>query len=101
MRQSENGALSSVRLTLMACATSLLGRATNGTWTRCFSKSTDVSITFGGQGDQDGDVLDILVQSRRDKKAAKKFFRKLLKGLRYVPRVIIHRQAEELQCGES
>jgi putative transposase len=33
--------------------------------------------------------LDILVQSRRDKKAAKKFFRKLLKGLRYVPRVII------------
>ena len=39
--------------------------------------------------DQDGDVLDILVQTRRDKKAAKKFFRKLLKGLRYVPRVII------------
>jgi putative transposase len=39
--------------------------------------------------DQDGDVLDILVQSNRDKKAAKKFFRKLLKGLRYVPRVII------------
>src|SRR5882762_1384544 len=39
--------------------------------------------------DQDGDVLDILVQSRRNKKAAKKFFRMLLKGLRYVPRVII------------
>jgi putative transposase len=39
--------------------------------------------------DQDGSVLDILVQSRRDKKAAKKFFRKLLKGCRYVPRVII------------
>jgi putative transposase len=39
--------------------------------------------------DQDGDVLDILVQSRRDKKAAKRFFRKLLKRLRYVPRVII------------
>jgi putative transposase len=39
--------------------------------------------------DQDGDVLDILVQSHRDKKAAKKFFRKLLKGLRYVPRLII------------
>ena len=33
--------------------------------------------------------MDILVQSRRDKKAAKKFFRKLLKSLRYVPRVII------------
>ncbi len=39
--------------------------------------------------DQYGDVLDILVQSSRDKKAAKKFFRKLLKGLQYVPRVII------------
>ena len=39
--------------------------------------------------DQDGIVLDILVQSQRNKKAAKRFFRKLLKGLRYVPRVII------------
>ena len=39
--------------------------------------------------DQDGHVLDILVQSRRNKKAAKKFFRKLLKGLTYVPRVLI------------
>jgi len=39
--------------------------------------------------DQDGDVLDILVQRHRDKKAAKKFFRKLLKGLQYVPNMII------------
>ncbi|HJX90990.1 MAG TPA: DDE-type integrase/transposase/recombinase [Pyrinomonadaceae bacterium] len=39
--------------------------------------------------DQDGDVLDILVQSHRDKKADKKFFRKLLKTLRYVPRALI------------
>ena len=39
--------------------------------------------------DQDGNVLDILVQSRRKKQAAKKFFRKLLKGCQYVPRVII------------
>src|SRR5512135_3007823 len=31
--------------------------------------------------DQDGNVLDILVQSRRNKKAAKRFVRKLLKGL--------------------
>jgi putative transposase len=29
--------------------------------------------------DQKGHVLDILVQRRRDKKAAKKFFRKLLR----------------------
>jgi putative transposase len=39
--------------------------------------------------DQSGNVLAILVQSRRDKHAAKTFFRKLLKGLAYVPRVII------------
>jgi putative transposase len=39
--------------------------------------------------DQDGNILDILLQRRRDKKTAKRFFRKLLKGLRYVPRVII------------
>jgi putative transposase len=39
--------------------------------------------------DQHGNVLDILVQSRRNKKAAKKFFRNLLKGLEDVPRVII------------
>jgi putative transposase len=39
--------------------------------------------------DQDGNVLDILVQNRRNKQAAKRLFRKLLKGLQYVPRVII------------
>src|SRR5215475_6142116 len=56
----------------------------------------EVFLTINGERhylwravDQDGHVLDILVQSRRNKKAAKTFFRKLLKGLRYVPRVII------------
>src|ERR671919_906849 len=39
--------------------------------------------------DQDGNVLDILVQRRRNKTAAKKFFRKLVKGCQYVPLVII------------
>jgi putative transposase len=39
--------------------------------------------------DQTGVVLDILVQPHRDKVAAKRFFRKLLKGLQYVPRVLI------------
>jgi transposase-like protein len=39
--------------------------------------------------DQHGDALDILVQSRRNAVAAKRFFGKLLKGLRYVPRVIV------------
>lgn len=39
--------------------------------------------------DQDGTVLDIPVPSRRNAVAAKKFFRTLLKGLQYVPRVIV------------
>ena len=30
--------------------------------------------------DQDGDVIDILVQPRRNRRAAERFFRKLLKG---------------------
>ena len=39
--------------------------------------------------DQDGTVLDILVTSRSDAKAATRFFRELLTGLRYVPRVMV------------
>jgi transposase-like protein len=41
--------------------------------------------------DQYGDVLDILVRSRRDKKAAKKFFRKLLKGLQTIQVIPVRR----------
>jgi putative transposase len=44
---------------------------------------------LGRAVDQDDNVLDMLVQRRRNKPAAKKFFRKLRKGLLYVPRVII------------
>ncbi len=39
--------------------------------------------------DQDGNVRDILVQSRRNNAAAKTFFRKLLTGCTYVQRVLI------------
>jgi putative transposase len=39
--------------------------------------------------DQHGAVLDILFTSRRNAQAATRFFRKLLKGLRYAPRVLI------------
>ncbi|GAA3594113.1 IS6 family transposase [Streptomyces osmaniensis] len=38
--------------------------------------------------DADGMVLDILVQNRRDKAAARRFFRRLLKTTQTVPRVI-------------
>src|ERR687895_846101 len=56
----------------------------------------EVFVTINGKRhylwravDQGDNILDILVQSRRNKRAANKFFRKLLKGLQYVPRVII------------
>jgi putative transposase len=39
--------------------------------------------------DQHGNVLDILVTSRRNAKAATRFFRKLFKGSRYIPRVLV------------
>ena len=39
--------------------------------------------------DEDGDVIDILVQSRRNRRAAMRFFRKLLKGEGREPRRLI------------
>jgi putative transposase len=39
--------------------------------------------------DQDAETLDVLVQKRRNARAAKRFFRRLLKGLRYGPRAIV------------
>src|SRR3569832_2523913 len=39
--------------------------------------------------DQDGTVLDVLVQSRRDKKAATRLLRKLLKTQGRAPRVLV------------
>lgn len=45
--------------------------------------------------DQRGEVLDILVTSRRDARAATRFFRKVLKDCRYAPRVLI---TDKLRC---
>jgi putative transposase len=56
----------------------------------------EVVVSFAGKKrwlwravDQDGFVLDVLVQSRRDKKAAKRLFRKLLKKQGRAPRVLV------------
>ncbi len=52
----------------------------------------EVFVTINGERhylwravDQDGDVIDILVQSRRNRGAAERFFRKLLRGQGRVP----------------
>ncbi|WP_411194435.1 DDE-type integrase/transposase/recombinase, partial [Rhodococcus erythropolis] len=39
--------------------------------------------------DQHGNVLDIVIQSRRDGKAATRFFRKILKKQGHPPRVLV------------
>ena len=56
----------------------------------------EVFVTINGERqylwravDQDGDVIDILVQSRRNRRAAERFFRKLLKGQGKVPLRIV------------
>lgn len=56
----------------------------------------EVVLTIGGRKhhlwravDQDGFVLDMLVQSRRDTRAAKRLLRKLLKAQGRAPRVLI------------
>jgi putative transposase len=56
----------------------------------------EVVITIAGKRhwlwravDQDGIVLDVLVQSRRDQRAAKRLLRKLLKKQGRVPRVMV------------
>ena len=89
MKPSENGASSSVRPTLTICAEELRGQANGGISTKCFSRSMDAFTTCGVQLIRMEMFWTSLVQSNRDKKAAKKFFRKLLKDLKYVPRVIV------------
>ena len=56
----------------------------------------EVFVTINGQRqylwravDQDGDVIDILVQSRRNRRAAERFFRKLLKDQGKTPLRIV------------
>ena len=83
------GARNSVRALPVACAAAGHGPGTSGTWTRYSSVSQGVQHYLWRAVDQDGIVLDILVQERRDAKAAKRFFKRLLKGLQYVPRVIV------------
>jgi transposase-like protein len=39
--------------------------------------------------DADGNVLDVLVQNRRDTAAARRFFRRLMKKTHMVPRVVV------------
>src|SRR6476661_3820577 len=89
MRRSGAGARSSGRPTPTSCAGAQPSPVTGGTSTRSSSASTAFAHYLWRAVDQHGNVLDALVQPRRNAKAAKRFFHKLLKGLQYVPRVIV------------
>ena len=60
------------------------GLLTGGTLMRCFPPST-----LWRAVDSEGEVLDILVQSRRNKKAALRLMRKLLKKQGYAPNKVV------------
>jgi hypothetical protein len=60
-----------------------------GIATRCCWPSKANVMTYGEKWIEDDDVLDILVRSRWNKMVATTCFRKLLKGLRCVPRLVI------------
>jgi putative transposase len=63
----------------MSCDTDLLARAIGGHLDEVFLKINGRVHYLWRAVDQDGDVLDILVQSQRDKRAAKKFSRQIIK----------------------
>jgi len=63
--------------------------ATSGTSTRSPSRSPGCSTRLWRAVDQNGLVLDVLVQSRRDQRAAERLLRKLLKRQCRAPRVMI------------
>ena len=49
--------------------------------------------------DHQGEVLDMLVQSRRDSRAALRLMRKLLRKQGFVPKLLVTRQAALLRLG--
>ena len=65
----------------------------------------EVFLSIGGKRqylwravDQDGDVIDILVQSRRNKGAARRFFKKLFKGQASIPLKIVTDKLKSYQA---
>lgn len=51
--------------------------------------------------DSEGKVLDILMQRHRDTKAAKRFFRKLLKQRGFVPRVMVTDKLKSYEAAKN
>jgi putative transposase len=48
--------------------------------------------------DEEGQILDILMQKHRDTKAAKKFFKKIIKKVGFVPKVVVTDKLKSYQA---
>ena len=76
-------------LTPGSCGAAAVGWETPGISTRCSSRSRVASSTCGAPWMRTVTSWDILVQPRRNRPAAVRFFRRLLKNQRHVPRRLI------------
>ncbi len=63
--------------------------AINGFWMGCSSRSAESGSTCGGRAIRQGTSSFVLVQSRRNATAAKRFFGKLMRKQGRVPRVLV------------
>ena len=82
MRRSGPGATGSGRSTRTSCAVVVARPGDKWHLDEVFVQINGAQRYLWRAVDQHGNVLDILVQSRRNAVAAKKFFRRLLTGLR-------------------
>jgi transposase-like protein len=64
------------------------GRAIVGTWTRWWCGWREADVLWRAV-DYEGEVLDMLVQSRRDSRAALRLMRKLLKKQAFAPKLLV------------
>ncbi len=89
MRRSDCGVCALERSTPAGCDAK--GGRSGVTWRldELFCKINGELVYLWRAVDQSGEVLDVLVQKRRHAKGAKRFFRKLYKDSRYVPRAIV------------
>ncbi|SRR6266567_1530968 len=78
-KRCDSGASHSGKPTPTNCVVAVLAAATHGIRTRVFLTIRGERHYLWRAVDQDGNVLDILVHSRRNKQVAKRFFRKLRK----------------------
>src|SRR5580700_3650211 len=89
MRPCASGGRSLARRSPIRSASARLLAATNGIWMRSSSRLLASRTGCGARSIRMGFVLDVLVQRRRDSRAAQQLIRKLLKSAVTPPRVMI------------